>query len=297
MDIFSDRFSFNLCMKGKSNKLCIHQLDSMVIKASFSQSITIVASDASIKNDIATSISHMYISNQPLIKTLHHTAFIISTEAEMFAIRCGINQATSKTNVSKIVIITDSIHAAKRIFDPSSHPFQNQSIAILGDLHHFFSKDLNNSIKFWECSSCLDWHLYKAIDVETEVFNPTSAYPCKMSWDYSKKSECDDISNIWKMTFQALDRKGKQFLHLLDDNSNTIEPSYVKGGPWLQMFGQSNSLCMCAIRAITNHASIGEYRLRFFPIKNYNAHVMCIPLNQGDTFSMSVADSMAIEIR
>ena len=181
MDIFSDRFSFNLCMKGKSNKLCIHQLDSMVIKASFSQSITIVASDASIKNDIATSISHMYISNQPLIKTLHHTAFIISTEAEMFAIRCGINQATSKTNVSKIVIITDSIHAAKRIFDPSSHPFQNQSIAILGDLHHFFSKDLNNSIKFWECSSCLDWHLYKAIDVETEVFNPTSAYPCKMS--------------------------------------------------------------------------------------------------------------------
>jgi len=112
-------------MKGKSDKLHIHQLDSMVIEASSSQSIAIIASDTSIKNDIATSISHMHISNQPLIKTLHHTAFVTSTEAEMFAIRCGINQATSKTNISKIIVITDSIHAAKGIFDPSSHPFQN----------------------------------------------------------------------------------------------------------------------------------------------------------------------------
>jgi len=233
MEIFSDRFSFNLCMKGKSDKLCIHQLDFMVIEASFLQSIAIVASDASIKNNIATSISHTHISNQPLIKTLHHAAFITSIEAKMFAIRCGINQATSKTNVSKIVIITDSIYAAKRIFDPSSHSFQNQSMAILGDLYHFFSKNPNNSIEFSECSSCLDWHLHKAVNIETKVFNPTPAYPCKTLWDYSKKLECDNISNIWKMMFQASDGKGKQFLDLLDDNSNTIEPSYVKGGPWL----------------------------------------------------------------
>jgi len=35
----------------------------MVIEASSLQFIAIVASDASIKNDIATSISHMHISN------------------------------------------------------------------------------------------------------------------------------------------------------------------------------------------------------------------------------------------
>jgi len=33
--------------------------------------------------------------------------------------------------------------------------------------------------------------------------------------------------------FQALDGKRKQFLGLLDNNSNDIEPSYVKEGPWL----------------------------------------------------------------
>ena len=45
------------------------------------------------------------------------------------------------------------------------------------------------------------------------------------------------------MTFQALDGKGNHFLDLLDDNLNVIEPLYSKGGPWLQAFGHSNSLC------------------------------------------------------
>ena len=71
------------------------------------------------------------------------------------------------------------------------------------------------------------------------------------------------------MTFQTSDEKGKQFLDLLDDDSNDIEPSSAKGGPWLQVFGHSNSLCARAARAITNHAPTGEYRLRFFPIMEF----------------------------
>ena len=63
------------------------------------------------------------------------------------------------------------------------------------------------------------------------------------------------------MTFQASDGKGKQFLDLLDNDLNDIEPSYARGGPWLQAFGHSNSLCARMVRAITNHAPIGEYRL------------------------------------
>jgi len=63
------------------------------------------------------------------------------------------------------------------------------------------------------------------------------------------------------MTFQALEGKGNHFLDLLDDDLNAIEPSYAKGGPWLQSFSHSNSLYARATRAITNHALIGEYRL------------------------------------
>jgi len=112
--------------------------------------------DASIKNNIVTSILHMHISNQPIIKTLHHIVFVTISEAKLFAIRCSINQAFFKKNIFKIIVITNSIHIAKKIFDPSSHPSQIQAIAILKDLHQFFSRDLNNLIEFWKCSSHLN---------------------------------------------------------------------------------------------------------------------------------------------
>jgi len=39
------------------------------------------------------SIFHIYIHNKPIVKTLHYAVNITSMEAELFAIRCGINQA------------------------------------------------------------------------------------------------------------------------------------------------------------------------------------------------------------
>ena len=64
--------------------------------------------------------------------------------------------------------------------------------------------------------------------------------------------------------FQASNLKGNQFLDLLDNDNNIIEPSYAKGGSWLKLIGHSNSLCVWAMRAITNHSPTGGYRLRFF---------------------------------
>ena len=66
------------------------------------------------------------------------------------------------------------------------------------------------------------------------------------------------------MMFQASNFKGNQFLDLVDNNNNIIKPTYIKGGLWLKVFGHLNSLCICTTRAITNHAPIGEFRLRFF---------------------------------
>ena len=95
----------------------------MTLQSSSSPNTAIVVTDASIKKDIAISISHVHIRNYPLMKTVHHTAYITSTKAKLFAIRCSINQVCSKNNISKIVVITDSIHAAKKIFDSRSHPY------------------------------------------------------------------------------------------------------------------------------------------------------------------------------
>ena len=123
IDNFSDCFSFNLSNNEKNNKIHLQQLDNIVIELSTSPSTTIIVMDASIKNNIATSILHTYIANGSLIKTLHHTAFVTNTKAELFVVRYGINQVSNKENVSKIIIITDSIHAAKKISNSLSHPF------------------------------------------------------------------------------------------------------------------------------------------------------------------------------
>jgi len=67
------------------------------------------------------------------------------------------------------------------------------------------------------------------------------------------------------MMFQASEFKGRNFLELDDDSYNPICPTYSKGRVWMKLCSTSNSLCACIARMITNHALIGEYRLRFFP--------------------------------
>ena len=91
IDNFPEQFSFNLSNKEKSDKIHFQQLDNIVLELSSSLSMAIIVMDASIKNDIATSILHVHLANHPMTKTVHHVAFVISTKAELSIIRCGIN--------------------------------------------------------------------------------------------------------------------------------------------------------------------------------------------------------------
>jgi len=100
----------------------------------------VVVIDASIKNQVTTLISYVYNHDRPVIKIVHHTVNIITTKAKLFMIRCKINQAIHLPNVSKILVITGSIHMARRIFDLTSHLYQAQSAAISGELREFFKR-------------------------------------------------------------------------------------------------------------------------------------------------------------
>ena len=104
IDIFSSQFSFYSFNKHSKDNLtsCSYQLNNLLIVASLDPSYALVVTDTSIKNNVATSI----------IKTLHHVVNVKTTEAELFTIRCGINQATNIKDISKIVIITDLLYVA-----------------------------------------------------------------------------------------------------------------------------------------------------------------------------------------
>ena len=153
----------------------------MTLQSFSSPNTAIVVTDASIKNDIATSISHIHAYNHPLIKIVHHMAFITSTEAELFAIRCSINQTCSKENITKIIIVTNSIHTARKIFDDKSNLYQIHSTAILHELQQFFSVCQENSVEFWECPSYLNWRLHKLVDKESKLFNSQPLLSSKLS--------------------------------------------------------------------------------------------------------------------
>jgi len=146
------------------------------------------------------------------------------------------------------------------------------------ELREFFSKNSQNCIKFWDCPSKQQWVLYQLVNKETKNMVSTPLFPCKSSWDFCKKSECEFILSQWKMTFQVSDSKGRNFLDLLGDNLNPIEPSSSKGSPWLLQFSHSNSLCTWASRAITNHTPIGEYRLRLFPQESFTCPCGLYPI-------------------
>jgi len=112
----------------ESRKIHIYKLDELTFQVSADSKIAVVISDTSIKNQVATLIAHIYVHDNSIIKTHHHAINVTFTEAKIFAIRCGINQATQLININRIIVIMNSIYAVKRIFDLSVHLYQNSVI-------------------------------------------------------------------------------------------------------------------------------------------------------------------------
>jgi len=63
---------------------------------------------------------------------------VTSTEVKLFAIRYEINWAIQTQNTTHIIVITNTISAAKQIFDMSNHFYQLHSITIFSNLKGFF---------------------------------------------------------------------------------------------------------------------------------------------------------------
>ena len=127
IDTFPSYFLFchANCENKKSRTTHIHKLNEYVFCASTNSKSVVVVSDASIKNTIAVSIAHVHLYLNPVKKTIHHAVNIISIEAELFTIRCGINQAIQISDVTHIIIIIDVMYTAHHIFDSSIHPYQH----------------------------------------------------------------------------------------------------------------------------------------------------------------------------
>ena len=93
IDIFPSWLSFHSSNKCSENNLMsrLYQLDDLLIISLSDSSYALVVTDTSIKNNVTTSIIHIHVYDKPVIKTLHYAVNVMTTEAELFAIRYGIN--------------------------------------------------------------------------------------------------------------------------------------------------------------------------------------------------------------
>ena len=153
VNIFPDCISFH--SHTPNIKKNISNLEEITINTSNNPFTTIIISDARIKNQVAISILHIHSYNKPVIKILHRAVNITNAEAKLFATQCGINQAVVNYNIKHIVVISDSLHVTRKIFNSSTHPYQIHSAAISSELREFFSRDSQNCIEFWNCPSKL----------------------------------------------------------------------------------------------------------------------------------------------
>ena len=94
IDIFPSCFSFHLSDRrcAEVKKMHLHKLNKLILLVLADSKTAIVVLDASIKNQVAMSIAHIHIYNTPIVKIICHTINITFTEAELFVIRCGLNQ-------------------------------------------------------------------------------------------------------------------------------------------------------------------------------------------------------------
>jgi len=67
------------------------------------------------------------------------------------------------------------------------------------------------------------------VDNDMKKFNLIPLYPNKISWDFSKKEECNNIIKEWQEEFKSSNLKGRNFLNSLNNDHSDIGPSYMKG--------------------------------------------------------------------
>jgi len=107
----------------------------------------------------AVSVAHFWRLGEQMSSSKVPAGRATALDAELFAIQLGVVKATS-FDVKHIVIITDSLTAARRAVDASVHSGQAYSLAIVQALRGFFTNHSDRSIHFWDCPSKAQWSLH-----------------------------------------------------------------------------------------------------------------------------------------
>jgi len=93
VDIFPNHFSFNVvkCKDAKVRATHLNKLKNVYRASKDDPNTLFIISHSSLKNNIVTSITHIWWGQALITKAIYHAMNISTTEAELFAIRQGIS--------------------------------------------------------------------------------------------------------------------------------------------------------------------------------------------------------------
>jgi len=143
-----------------------------------------------------------------------------------------------------------------RIFD------RNHTTAILKDIKSFVSKHPDRRIVFCDCPSEEKRRpLHLRVDTESKQQVPsTYAIPCKTSWEFCRKEECDPLIRQWQMYSQATNWKGATIPWSHRQWRGSHRPILCQGRRLAQIL-RTLSITVCQSHSYDHE----EYRQRFFP--------------------------------
>jgi len=164
----------------------------------------------------AVSVAHFWRLGEQVSSFKAFAERATALDAELFAIRLGVVKATS-FDVKCIIIITDSLTAARRAVDASVHSGQVHSLAIVQALRAFFTNHPDYSIHFL------------AHEDATSTKIAAGCHPVT-SLDALRSKSAAACLDAWRTFFARPSSQGRHFLPLKGGIKNLLQPSYAKGG-------------------------------------------------------------------
>ena len=138
---FPSRFSFHFPFSSSNKDLYHHIQNLNQAFRSFQiapHNIAIVADRGIKKSQVATTVAHIWSENSIVQCLQANLINVTSIEAELMAIRLGLISAMEEENIHNIIVITDSIAAAKKVLESKTDPLQNMFILVTSAIDSFF---------------------------------------------------------------------------------------------------------------------------------------------------------------
>jgi len=124
-----------------------------------------------------------------------------SVKAVLMAICIGLIPTIEDKDNQNIIVITNSLSAARKIIKSHITPFQKIIVPLATKIFSFKKENNHCNVQFWYCLSKAEWPKHKLVNEQVKEADNVPVYPNKNSFSFSKKKECNDILKEWQSSF------------------------------------------------------------------------------------------------